>query len=438
MSTKRQDRRFARPSGRPKGEAHGCAACKSITLALAVAFPAAAFAGKTTVVLHNDAKIARPAETIVIPFAAVKKALPDVSFDQVIVRNSTGAIIPSQVTAMKHIHKGPAEYDDLIFQVDFAAGKTREQVTIETSATPQPPFPSKVSARYVPERWDDFSWENDLTAHRAYGPALTQPIATKDQMTSSGLDLWTKKVPYLVADRWYRKGHDGLHSDTGEGLDFYEVGRNRGVGGTGVWDGQQLFVSGNWQQHHIYANGPVRAIFDLTYEPWDAGNGVQVTETKRFIVDAGQQLDEVHSTFDFTAPSGSDGTLTVAIGLTEHPSAADVQVKQEERAKFLALWETYKDHPSHAELGTAVLLAPEAKFAGFARTPPPAKGRPDSLLLVKVKPGETIRYFAGGAWKPAGKITSATGWNTYLTAKAARLAAPVRVEINATASQPAP
>ena len=35
-------------------------------------------------------------------------------------------------------------------------------------------------------------------------------------------------VPYLVMDRWYRKGHDGLHADTGEGLDFYEVGRNRG------------------------------------------------------------------------------------------------------------------------------------------------------------------------------------------------------------------
>lgn len=407
------------------------------TLALAAAFPVAAFPGKATVVLHNDAKLARPAETIVIPFADVKKALPDVAFDQIVVRNDKGAIIASQVTAMKHIHRGPAEYDDLIFQVDFAAGDTREVVTIETSATPQPPFPSKVAVRHVPERWDDVAWENDLTAHRAYGPALTQPIAAKDQMTSSGLDLWTKKVPYLVADRWYRKGHDGLHSDTGEGLDFYEVGRNRGVGGTGVWDGQQLFVSGNWHRHHIYANGPVRAIFDLTYEPWDAGNGVKVTETKRFIVDAGQQLDEVRSTFDFTPPPGSDGTLTVAIGVSEHPNTADVQVKRDERGKFLALWEVYKDHPSHSELGTGVLLAPEAKFAGFARTTPPAKGRPDSLLLVKVKPGETVRYFAGGAWKPAGKVTTAAEWNTYLTSKSARLAAPIRVEINATASPPA-
>jgi hypothetical protein len=403
----------------------------ALAIAAALSLPAqATLAAKATLVLHNDARLARSAETIVIPFAAVKKALPDLSFDQVIVRDAKGAVIPSQVTAMKHIHHGPAEYDDLIFQRDFRADEPRITVTVETTTQPQPPFPSKVWAGYVPERWDDFAWENDEVAHRAYGPALARPEAGKDQMTSSGIDLWTKKVPYLVADRWYHKGHDGLHTDTGEGLDFYEVGRARGVGGVGIWDGQQLAVSGNWQTHHVYANGPVRAIFELTYEPWDAGKGVKVTERKRFFVDAGHQLDEVHSTFDFTPASGSDGTLTVGIGLTEHPAAADVQVNSDERNKLIAIWEKYQDHPSHDELGTGVVLAPEAQLAGFARTTPPAKGRPDSLLLVKVKPGETVRYFVGGAWKPAGKITSAADWNAYLTSKAARVAAPIRVEIN--------
>lgn len=399
-----------------------------ITAALGLSAPVA-LAAKATIVLHNDAKLARPADTIVIAFAEVKKALPDLTFDQVIVRDAKGAVIPSQVTAMKHIHHGPAEYDDLIFQRDFLANEQRVTVTIESTTQPQLPFPSKVWAGYVPERWDDFAWENDLVAHRAYGPALARPEAGKDQMTSSGIDLWTKKVPYLIADRWYHKGHDGLHTDTGEGLDFYEVGRARGVGGVGIWDGQQLAVSGNWQSYHVYANGPVRAIFELTYEPWDAGNGVKVTERKRFFVDAGQQLDEVHSTFDFTPASGSDGTLTVALGLTEHPAAAEVQVIPDERNRLIAIWEKYKDQPSHDELGTGVVLAPEAQLAGFARTMPPAKGRPDSLLLVKVKPGETVRHFVGGTWKPAGKITSAADWNAYLTSKAARVATPIRVEI---------
>jgi hypothetical protein len=396
----------------------------------------AALASKATIVLHNEGGLARPAETIVIPFSEVKQALPDVAFDQVIVRDAKGAAVTSQVTAMKHVHRGPPEYDDLIFQHDFAAGERRATLTLETTATPQPPFQSKVSAGYVPERWDDFAWENDVTAHRAYGLSLELPVATKDQMTSSGLDLWTKKVPYLVLDRWYRKGHDGLHADTGEGLDFYEVGRNRGVGGVGIWDGQQLAVSSNWRKYHIYANGPVRAIFELSYEPWDASNGVKISETKRFIVDAGQQLDEIRSTFDFTPAAGSDGTVTVAVGLTEHPAKATVAVTRNEQSKFISLWEKYNDHPTHDELGTAIMLAPEVKLAGVARTSPPANGRPDSLLLVKVKPGETIRYFAGGAWKPAGKITTAASWNTYLTSKAARLAAPIRVEITPPAAPP--
>ncbi len=397
-----------------------------------------AFAGKATIVLHNDTNAARPAETIVIPYAKVKHALPDVAFDQVLVRDSKGAVVTSQVTAMKHIHRGPPEYDELIFQHDFAAGEQRAVMTLETTVTPQPPFASKVWAGYIPERWDDFAWENDLTAHRAYGPALELPAAGKDQMTSSGLDLWTKKAPYLILQRWYRKGHDGLHADTGEGLDFYSVGRNRGVGGTGIWDGQQLFVSANWRKYHIFANGPVRSIFELSYAEWAAGNGVKVTEKKHFIVDAGQQLDEVRSTFYFVPAPESDGTLTLALGVTEHPAAADVQVTRDERRKFIASWEKYKDHASHDELGTAVLLAPETPLAGFARTTPSGKGGPDSLLLVRIKPGETIRYFAGGAWKPAGKVTTATDWNAYITSQAARLAAPIRVELNATASPPAP
>ncbi len=58
----------------------------SLALCIAAALsvqPRAALAAKATVVLYNDGNLARPAETVVIPFAAVKKALPDLMFDQV-------------------------------------------------------------------------------------------------------------------------------------------------------------------------------------------------------------------------------------------------------------------------------------------------------------------------------------------------------------------
>jgi len=68
---------------------------------------------------------------------------------------------------------------------------------------------------------------------------------------------------------------------------MYDVGTNRGCGGTGVWDGRKLLVSKNWKTWKVLANGPIRAVFELAYAPWDAGNGVKIAETKRFTVDAG-------------------------------------------------------------------------------------------------------------------------------------------------------
>jgi len=376
-----------------------------------------------SIVVHNDAGIARPAETIVVPFVEVKRRLPDLQFDQLLVRDARSNIIPSQVTAMRHIHQGPPVYDDLLFQHDFALGEKRAVFTVETVPRPTSPIPSKVFARVVPERYDDFAWENDRIAHRAYGPGV------EFELISSGLDLWAKKVRYSVIDRWYRKGHDGLHRDTGEGFDFYDVGSSRGVGGTGIWDGRELHVSKNWRTWKIYANGPLRAIFDLGYEDWDAGGGLQVRETKRFIVDAGHSLDEIHSRFDFTPSPGSDGAITVAIGLAEHPVDARVMTSQDKSGHWISVWEQYRD-PQAGELGTGVFVAPETRVAGFARTRPSANGHPENLVLVKVKPGETIRYFAGGGWSKAGDFTSAAQWNGYLAAWAKRLAAPVRLELS--------
>mgnify|MGYP001545592391 CR=1 FL=1 len=43
--------------------------------------------------------------------------------------------------------------------------------------------------RFVPERQDDFAWENDKVAFRVYGPSS----GGKGQV--SGVDAWLKKVP---------------------------------------------------------------------------------------------------------------------------------------------------------------------------------------------------------------------------------------------------
>jgi len=37
---------------------------------------------------------------------------------------------------------------------------------------------------------------------------------------------------------------------------MYDVGKLRGAGGTGTWDGKALAVGGNWKTWKVLANGP--------------------------------------------------------------------------------------------------------------------------------------------------------------------------------------
>ena len=94
----------------------------------------------------------------------------------------------------------------------------------------QKPLEPKVMARYVPERADDFVFENNLIAGRIYGKAL------EGNPTSPGIDIWVKKPGRLVANEWYAQAQvdpNYYHHDHGEGKDCYKVGRSLGGGGSG-------------------------------------------------------------------------------------------------------------------------------------------------------------------------------------------------------------
>jgi hypothetical protein len=382
-------------------------------------------ADRLTVTVTHDLDAARPSETIVIPWQDVNAALPGALIQHLVVKDAGGRVLPYQVTNVAPLAKDPqgvgAAYGELLFQHDFQPGEKTATFVVEKSDGLTPPFAPKAFARYVPERLDDFAWENDVVGHRTYGPALAAPAAPgsgKEVLETSGLDIWFKRVDYPIVDRWYNKGHDHYHKDEGEGMDMYNVGRSRGAGGTGVWDGARLYTSSNWAGWKVLANGPIRAVFELTYAAWNAA-GTQVTETKRFTVDAGHQLDRIDSTFTFSGPSA----LTVAVGLNKTPS----DKKQEPRIALV------KDEANHALLqwveqasngafGTAVVLPVSTGFAEDAL---------NDLVLARVESGKPLRYWVGAAWDRAGRITSRAAWQAYVAAESIRAMHPVRVSLKA-------
>jgi hypothetical protein len=395
-------------------------------LALAAgALSSAGAAEHITVTVTHNLDIARPAETISIPWTRVNDGLPHAMSQQLVVKDAAGHVLPYQVTNVAPESKDPQHigvaYGELLFQHDFAPGEKSATFTIEKAQATVPPFPTKVFARFVPERLDDFAWENDKLAHRTYGPALAAAApagSNKEVLKTSGLDIWFKRVPYPVVDRWYNIGHDHYHHDEGEGLDMYNVGTTLGAGGTGIWDGKQLYSGINYKTWKVVANGPVRAVFELAYDAWDAG-GVKVSEVKRFTVDAGHYFDRIDSTFEFSGPKQVD----VAVGLFKTPSDKGEDGKasftQDQAAGALVQWVAQQ---KSGDFGVAVIVpsAPRTPYASDAR---------NAMLVAPATAGKPLSYYVGAVWTRTGEITSAQAWQRYVSDEAARLRSPVAVSL---------
>jgi hypothetical protein len=397
--------------------------------AVTALFATAAHAQRMTVTVANTLDAARPAETITVPWSDVNRVLPGALLQKITVRDAAGNALPYQVTNVAPEAKDPKNegiaYGELIFQHDFKAGEKSATFTVEKTDTVTPPFPSKVFARYVPERLDDFAWENDKVAHRTYGPALAAPAPAgsgKEVLVTSGLDIWFKRVPYPVVDRWYNKGHDHYHHDEGEGMDMYNVGRSLGAGGTGIWEGGKLYTGRNYASWKVLANGPVRAIFELRYDAWDAG-GKQVAEVKRFTVDAGTWFDRIDSTFTITGTTAGAPGATAVVGLNKTPAdkgqEAAVATDFVRKDGALRQWVTQK---SNDAFGTAVII-PGATGQGADSA--------SDFVTATVTSGKPLTYYVGGAWSRAGEIKSKQDWERIVAQEAARRAAPVKVSVSA-------
>ena len=401
------------------------AALTCAVVAFCAPLTAIAAAARAVVTVTHDLDIARPSETIVLPWADVNRVIPGALVQRIAVKDAAGRVLAHQVTNVAPLAKDPAgvgaAYGELIFQHSFRPGEKSASFTIETIDTVAPPFPVQAFARYVPERLDDFAWENERIAHRTYGPALAAPAPAgsgKEVLVTSGLDIWFKRVPYPIVDRWYNKGHDHYHHDEGEGMDMYNVGKSRGCGGTGVWDGKALYTSVNYKSWKVLANGPVRAVFELTYDSWDAA-GTPVAEVKRFTVDAGHYLDQIDSTFTFTGPA----QLNVAVGLNKTPTdkgqSPNIAVIERKGDGAVLQW---VEQERNGAFGTAVLVPGASALTEDGL---------NQLAVAPVTSGKPLRYYAGAAWTRAGDITTRAQWEAYVGRAAAMAAHPVTVRIAA-------
>ena len=368
-----------------------------------------------TVRCKNPLGDVRHNETIEVPWADLKPTLGPLGKKQVVVLdNQTGQLLLSQFQpAGKTL--GPAK---LLFQADFAPNAPKRFTVYAVNGDAPEPAP-RVFGRAVPERVDDFAWENDRIAFRIYGPALA-PSNEAD----SGIDVWTKNVRRLIVDEWYAK--DDYHRDHGEGLDAYKVGKSRGAGGLGLLFDGKLYISGEYKTAEVLADGPLRFAFKLEYGPWDTPAG-PVRETKVVTLDAGTNLNRFQS------------TLVVDDKSAELPAAVGLALREGGQTSFSEGWIGHWDaaQSPNGQTGVGAVLV-ERPFEVVVHQQTRHSGLGDRaydetnkhiLAVADVPSGQTLTYYAGAGWSKSPDFPTADDWFQYMSQEARRLASPITARV---------
>lgn len=350
------------------------------------------------VFITNKAPIPLKEYLISIPWSQILEKNPSINSKQLVVIAATSKKqLPYQLE-----YKGTEIPQHLLVQLSIAVGAT-EKIVIQQGIPTR--VSSKTFCRYVPERKDDFAWENDRIAFRVYGKALE---GTKEN--ANGIDVWVKRTNQLILNERYKRGE--YHIDHGDGMDYYHVGLSLGAGNIAPYFNDSIYYPTNYREWKVLDNGPLRSSFQLSYDPWEV-NGEKITMTKTISLDAGMQLSRIEVSFSFSKTD----SLPVAVGIIKRNDPGTILLEQANG--LMAYWE-----PTHLQDGTTgvgcLFLSPvkEVKVNNL-----------HMLSIAQIPKGQSFVYYAGAAWDKAKLITSASAWFTYLQGVKNLMKTPPEIKI---------
>lgn len=258
--------------------------------------------------------------------------------------------------------------------------------------------PASVMARFVPERADDFVFENDLVCGRIYGEAL------ETETISPGVDVWVKMPGALVADQRYKDDLENgrsYHIDWGNGKDCYKVGRSLGAGASApIVDGVLYLPETNFRSYVIESRTADEVVFTLHYPQWDV-NGTAVALDKTVTVRAGTYFCSVKDVYTFSDPEVS---MSIACGVFRHVNDATI-VKEMISEDSYAIWERASDQsvePEDGMLGVGVKM-PGAEWVGYTAD------ETHGVCVRAVRSGEPVQYEFASCWSKA-QIKDPESW----------------------------
>ena len=250
----------------------------------------------------------------------------------------------------------------------------------------------KVYGRYVPERKDDFAWENEYAAFRMYGPAL------RPENPSNGVDLWLKTSPELVVDSFYYREHVlGLpyHINYGKGLDCYKVAHTCGAGGVVVIANDSLYIGGPYDRWEILEQTPEKLVFKLEYDSLLV-NGTILQESIIITAEAGHMMNKAQVVL-----SGEyNGELWLGGGIYLHDSIDNIYTC--DHCGVIAYAEDALSDKTAAKMNFDY-NGSTSQGRSYIAVMTPHGGWQDIIdgTLFTVQPyelGDTLTYFFGACW----------------------------------------
>jgi hypothetical protein len=256
----------------------------------------------------------------------------------------------------------------------------------------------KVYGRYVPERKDDFAWENEYAAFRMYGPALA------DENPSNGVDLWLKNSPALAVDTMYaRELKDGrpYHINYDGNIDCYKVGHTAGCGGlalmTGEGDSAKLWIGGPYSSWEILAQEADRFSFKLHYDSLQVGEQ-KLTADVIITAQAGELLNKAQVVI------GTKGEALPALlaggGIYLHDTVDAHRVWENSGAVAYAEEALSDKHAAELNYEYNGSTSQGRSYIAVV-TPGATKQTVVDGTLVSLKPyatGDTLTYYFGACW----------------------------------------
>ncbi|MFH7001811.1 DUF4861 family protein [Flavobacterium bizetiae] len=338
---------------------------------------------KATITIQNNSIVNRKESVVAIKWKTVLSSFPQIDTANFVVINSiTKKQIPFQLE-----HRGQTAIQNLLIQIDIKA-KSSLHLFIQKGKPEL--FTAKTYCRYVPERKDDFAWENDKIAFRTYGKALE-----KTEGDAYGYDVWVKRTSKLVLNDRYKR--DDYHIDHGDGLDYYHVGFTLGAGNMAPFVKDTIRYSGNYHHWKILDNGPLRSTFQLSYDTWNAG-GIKVKAVKIISLDAGSLLNRIENTYTFD----DNNPMPVVVGIIRREKQGIIGLNEQQG--IMSYWEPASEKDGITAVGS-ILSTPANKMW---------IDKEQLLAKTSVRNNEPIVYYSGAAWDKAGQITNSKQWQDYL------------------------